>query len=81
MQADAGLYWNVLAIEYAIKKKINYQPVTWSVSNTCTAREQHLHGSRATLARLTSDTCTAHGRYLCGAVAVQTACRRVPASE
>ncbi len=30
-----------------------------SVMDTCMAREQHLHGSRATLVRLTSDTCTA----------------------
>ena len=34
------------------------------VSNTCTAREQHLHGSRATLARLASDTCVVQARCL-----------------
>ena len=29
------------------------------VTGICMAHERHLHGSRATLARLTSNTCTA----------------------
>ena len=30
------------------------------VTGICMAHERHLHGSRATLVRLASDTCTAH---------------------
>ena len=32
------------------------QTLAWFANNTCVAREQHLYGSRATLARLTSNT-------------------------
>ena len=33
--------------------------LVWLVRDTCTAHERHLCGSRETLARLASDTCTA----------------------
>ena len=41
-----------------------------ALNDVYTAREQHLHGSRATLVRLTSDTCTAHEQHLHGSRAI-----------
>ena len=45
------------------------------VTGICMAHERHLHGLRATLVRLASDTCTAHERHLHGSTGYFYVCK------
>jgi len=42
---------------FGLVKRSLYKTLALFLNNTCIAPEQHLHGSRSTLARLASDTC------------------------
>ncbi|WP_288909836.1 hypothetical protein [uncultured Bacteroides sp.] len=72
MCADFAVGWK--------KRRIFVRPGAFrraAESGACRAFVGHLYGSRATLARLTSDTCVAHEQHLHGSRRIYAECYQV----